>query len=230
MSTLAELLLLAFASIFWPILLVVAIVALRAPNTARLLLAFLAGGLLTTITVGLVVIYALEGSKLVTNAHKGVSPAVNIVVGGAALLVALVLRRRWQSKPLQPTGVDGGSAEPEQKPGRIDQALARGAWLAFVLGVVLDVVPGPFPLVAMKDIAQANYSVAETVAILLCFYLIMFAFIEVPLIGYVAAPTSTMQRTVRFNTWLARNAHRLSLWTLVIVGALLIVRGIIALA
>ena len=58
--------------------------------------------------------------------------------------------------------------------------LSRGAPLAFLAGVVLNIVPGVLPFVALRDIAELDYSVPATALTLLGFYVIMFAFIEVP--------------------------------------------------
>ena len=70
------------------------------------------------------------------------------------------------------------SSSPEAappRPGRIEQLLDRGAPLAFVAGIVFNIVPGVFPLIALKDIAELDYGIAETVVVLLGFYAIMFA-------------------------------------------------------
>ena len=42
---------------------------------------------------------------------------------------------------------------------------------------------------ALKDIAELDYAFAETLALVLGFYVIMFMLIEIPLIGYIVAPT-----------------------------------------
>ena len=107
--------------------------------------------------------------------------------------------------------------------------LDRGAPLAFVAGIICNIVPGVFPLVALKDIAEMDVSFVETVAILLGFYLIMFAFIEVPLVSYLVAPEWTNQATERFNAWLDRNSRRLGIAALGLVGVYLVIQGIIGL-
>ena len=61
---------------------------------------------------------------------------------------------------------------------------------------------------------------------LLAFYLIMFAFIEVPLVSYLVAPGWTEQATQRFNAWLDRNTRRVGIGALAGVGAYLVVKGI----
>ena len=62
MSNWLELLLLAIASTFWPTLITFVVLALRMPHPVEILLSFLIGGLLTTVTVGLVFVFALQHS------------------------------------------------------------------------------------------------------------------------------------------------------------------------
>jgi len=215
----AELVPLAIASAFWPVLLVVVLVALRAPHPARLLASFLAAALLTTVTVGLVVIYALQDTALVTTSRDSFDPAVQIAVGSIAIVVALVLRRRTSGAPAE--------QGPAPESTRIERMLDRGAPLAFVAGIVLNVFPGVLPFVALKNIAELDEGVATTIALLLGFYVIMFALIEVPLVGYLFAPAWTEQATRRFNAWLRANGSRLAVGALGIAGVFLVVSGIV---
>jgi hypothetical protein len=215
-----ELIPLAIASAFWPILLAVVVISLRAPHPGRLMLAFLAGGLLTTVTVGLVVIYALQGASLTSGSDSWFGPGLEITVGAAALAAAYILWKRYQR--------DGVKPKPERsEPGRTERMLDRGAPLAFVGGIVLNIVPGVVPVVALKNIAEGNYSFAETFGLVLGFYVIMFAFIELPLIGFAVAPEPTKRATASFNAWLDRNGHRLGIGALAVIGVYMIVRGIL---
>jgi len=219
-----ELLPLAIASAFWPILLAVVIVSLRAAHPVRLLFSFLVGGLLTTMTVGLIIIYALQDSTLTSRSRSTFDPWFQVAVGTLALLAAVVLWRRIGVPPEPPP------EEPvDAEPGRIERMLDRGAPLAFVAGIVLCVLPGVFPLIALKNIAELNVGVVETVSLLLGFYLIMFAFIEVPMVGYIVAPEWTSQATRHFNVWLDRNARRLGIGALGVAGGYLLVKGLVGL-
>ena len=219
-----ELIPLAIASAFWPLLLAVVIISLRAAHPPRLLVSFLLGGLLTTMIVGLIIIYALQNSSLVSRSKSSFDAAVYLAAGAIALAAGLLLARRVHSEPGRPREAED-AAKP---PGRLDRMLSRGAPLAFVAGVTLNIVPGVLPFVALKDIAELDYSVPATVLTLLGFYLIMFAFIEVPLAAYLVAPARTATETARFNDWLDRNWRRLAAYALVVLGVYLLVRGVVA--
>lgn len=219
-----ELLPLAIASAFWPLLLAVVVVSLRATHPPRLLVSFLAGGLLATMTVGLVVVHALQDSSLTDRSQTTFDPWAEVAVGCLALLAAVVLWRRTRARS------ETVPAEPvPAEPGRLERMLDRGAPLAFVAGILGCILPGPLPLVALKDIAEMDVGFAQTFALLLGFYLIMFAFIEVPLVGYFVAPVWTGQTTQKFNTWLDRNMRRVAIAVLGVAGAYLVVKGIVSL-
>jgi hypothetical protein len=61
----------------------------------------------------------------------------------------------------------------------------------------------------------------------LAFNVIMLALLELPLIGFVIAPEWTDGAVKRFREWFARNARRLASQVALVVGGLLIVRGVI---
>ena len=182
--------------------------------------AFLIGGLLTTMTVGLIVIYVLKDASLTSSSDSWFGPGVEIAAGVAALLLAYVLRARRQRPAPATAPADSG-------PSRMERMLDQGAPVAFLAGIVFNVVPGVVPLVALKDIAELDYGFAETVALLLGFYLIMFAFIEIPLAGYVVAPERTARLTARFNAWLDRTGPRVGIAMLALIGVYMIARGLL---
>ena len=144
-------LLLAVASAFWPVLLVVVLVSLRARRPVRLLVSFLVGGLLTTMTIGLVIIYALEGSSLTGHSKQTFEPWVKVTAGSLALLAAVVLWRDSRHRRSSPTG-----RAPTRRPGRLERMLEHGAPLAFAAGIIFNLFPGVFPLVALADIARGT--------------------------------------------------------------------------
>jgi hypothetical protein len=216
---LAEIVVLALASMVWPALVAVVVVALASPQPVKLLSVFLVASLLTTVTIGLVIVFVLRGSSLFSGSRPAFGPAVDLAAGVIALIAGLVVRR-------------GGSKEKAKHDGPTwtERTLSRGAPLAFLAGIVLNVVPGVFPFVAMKNIAGLDYSPAASVALVVGFYLIMFLPAEVPLGCYLFAPARTSVEVGRFNRWLARNVRQIAAVTLLVVGGYLVVRGIVGLA
>jgi hypothetical protein len=205
----------------WPALIAVVIVALGSSQPVKLLSFFLAGALLTTVSIGLVIVFVFRGSSLFSGSRPTFGPAVNIVLGAAALVAAHLVRRGGRPSEKRP--------RRERGPGWSERTLTRGAPLAFVVGIALNVLPGVFPLVALKNIAELDYAPGATVALVVGFYLIMFLPAEVPLGSYLVAPTRTAAAVDRFNSWLGRHARPMAVYALAAIGLYLIVRGIVAL-
>jgi hypothetical protein len=217
-GTLLQLFLLALAAALWPLLIAVVVVALRLPHPARLLSAFLAGALLTTVVLGMVIVRALQASRLTTSSRSTASAAVDFTVAVLLLLTAFILRRRHRTAPTARSG-----------PSWSERALGRGAALAFVAGIVLDIVPGFVPFVALNEIAQLHYSFAASLGLVIAFYLVMFVLIEVPLVGYLVSPERTAVLATRFNEWLTHNFLRIAIGAADVTAAFLIVRGAVKL-
>ncbi len=149
---------------------------------------------------------------------------MDITCGVLAILAAYALHRYRSARPHKP--------KPDRSDGHppwAERVLGKGGvFLAFGVGIVLNIVPGVVPLVAIKDIAALDVGAAETLAILAVFYVIMFAFVEIPLVGYVFAPSRTRVAVTRFNAWLNANGLRLAIGALLAAGLYLIVRGAVS--
>jgi hypothetical protein len=218
---LLELTLLAVASAFWPVLVVVDLVALRTPRPVPLLAWFLAGGLLTTISEGVVIVFALEGTTA-GSSRSSVSGWGNVIGGCIALLAAYVLRARAaRSNDERPA-----AQPPAKKASRTERMVAHGGPYAFGAGVVLNIFPGIFPLVALRTISSLSYGNGAKILLIFGLYLCTFALIEAPLIGLLVAPARVEPWVHGLNSWLDRNGKRIGIDALGVVGLILIVRGI----
>jgi hypothetical protein len=222
----AEIFLLAIAAMFWPFLLVVDVVAFRTSRPVAILVWFLVGGFLTTIGLGVLAVYLLRSSHVFPGASKPSTDAgTDLVVGFAAVAVALVAwHRRNHSRK-----TDSGNRSTSTSE-RIERLVAKGGVLAFVAGILTNVVPGVFPFIALKDIAELPYGPVATIALITGFYIVMFTFIEVPLLTYLLAPTWAETTVSSFNRWLEHNARKLVVGALTIFGLLEIAHGIVVLA
>jgi hypothetical protein len=217
-----EIFLLALGSAVWPLLIAVTIVALRSPNPPKLLSFFLVGSLLATISIGVAIVLALDDTSLVNRSRSTYDPVVYFIAGALMVIVGFVIRRLPERpKPApKPSGQNGDSWA--------ERAMTRGAPIAFVFGILLNILPGVLPFVALKNIAELDLGTTEVILTVTGFYLIMFVTVEVPLGAYFFAPERTALLTSRFNAWLSANGRRLGAWLCFLVGAILIVRGIFA--
>src|SRR5277367_3342107 len=78
---------------FWPLLLVVVVIAFETGQPMRILVWFYLGGLLTTLTVGSALVFALQDSPLMSGSRLPAAPGIDIVIGLLALLAAFLVRR-----------------------------------------------------------------------------------------------------------------------------------------
>ena len=209
-----ELIPLALLSAVYPTLVAVVVVALTAPRPARAMAFFLLGGMIASVGVGLVIVFALQGTSLVSGSSPPADPVVYFAVGAIALGLAVLVRRRPPSPP------KGDS--------KVSELLSRSqkAAVAFAAGLLIDLVPGAWYIVALKDIAQSGYSDAEIVIVVVAFCIIQYALIEIPLLGFVFAPVRAADLSRRFSTWLSDNSRTVAVAILVIGGCYMIIRGI----
>jgi hypothetical protein len=201
------------------------------PNTKKLMLGYLLGAYVTSITLGLLIVFSLNDSSSVSTAKKSLSPAEDIVVGLLLLLVAFVLgggrgerlreRRRERKEEKQ------GSGEPKKS--LPERMLGSGsARVTFAAGVILT-FPGVSYLTALDRIAKLDAGTAATVALVVGFCLMQQLLLEVPLLGYAFAPERTQGAVVSFREWLARNGRRAATTGAAVLGGLLLLRGLIGL-
>lgn len=212
-----------------PTLLAAVTVMLLLPNPKSLMLGYLGGALLTSISLGIVIVLAAEGSDVVGTSKHTVNPIADLVLGALLLTIAYVLHS-GRDKPVRERRTERKREKQEGKAAkqpRWQRELGKGdPRITFVIGMVLT-LPGASYLAALDSIAKLNYSDAASVLLVVLVNVIMLALLEIPLIGYIVAPDDTPARVERAKSALARHGrHWLVVGTLVI-GALLIVRGVI---
>ena len=156
---LASIFFLALLAMLNPTLLAAVTMMLLLPSPKKLMLGYLLGAYLTSITIGLLIVFSLDDSGSVEHrASTRSSPIEDIVVGLIALIVAYVLgggrteglrerRRRRKEEKKEKAG------EKESWPERM---LGRGdPRITFALGVVLS-FPGVSYLAALDRIAKLD--------------------------------------------------------------------------
>src|SRR5262249_19418911 len=190
----------------------------------RLLLGYLLGALMTSITLGLVIVFALDGSA--KTAQHSLSPALDLALGGILIVVAFAISRLDRPEASERRR-RRQEAKEKKGPPFWQRRLSQGsAWTTFVVGALLT-LPGASYLIGLHKIADGHYGTVATVASVLVFNLIMLAILELPLIGFLFAPDWTRDAVDRFRDWFTQNAGRLASRAALIIGALLILRGLI---
>ncbi|HET8863506.1 MAG TPA: GAP family protein [Solirubrobacterales bacterium] len=219
---------LAFLAALYPTLLAATTVMLLLPHPKRLLLGYLLGAAMTSVTLGLVIVFTLRHSGLVHTTQTTLGPGADIALGLLALTIALVLgtgrdqrvveRRRERQAAKGPSG-----------PPRWQRALSRGsARTTFVVGALLT-LPGATYITALYRIADENLADPVTVAVIIAFNLIMLMLLEIPLLAYAIAPDWTPKAVERFKTALRERGRGWAVRVAAALGLLMIARGVITL-
>jgi hypothetical protein len=211
-----------------PTLLGATTVMLLLDHPKRLLVGYLLGALMTSVTLGLVIVFTLDGSA--STAQHQLSPSLDLALGGILLVVAFMIRPGRQPR-------DGGKlaerrrrkkeAQGDKGPPLWQRKLSQGsARMTFVVGALLT-LPGASYLIGLHKIADQDPSTAGAIFWVLVFNAIMLVLLELPLIGFILAPEWTPRAVDRFKDWFSRNARTLAFRAALVIGVLLVVRGLI---
>jgi hypothetical protein len=223
----------AFAAAFNPTLLGATTVMLLLERPKRLLLGYLCGALLTSLTLGTLIVFAVDGSSGATStAQSTLSPAMDLTLGGLLILVAYLIRPGRIPRETGRLAERRRRREEKKKdkgPPKWQQKLSQGtAKTTFIIGALLT-LPGASYLIGLGHIADKDASVPATVAMILGFNVIMLVLIELPLLAFTFAPEWTPDAVDRFKAWFNRHSKMLSFRGALVIGALLIVKGTIEL-
>jgi hypothetical protein len=210
-----------------PTLLTATTVMLLLPSPKRLMLGYLAGAYTTGIIVGLAIVEWLHNSGVVSETKHTVAPGIDLALGAIALIAAYVvwsgsLARRRERRKLK-------HADRPKEPPKWQQALSGGSpRMTFLIGLLLS-FPGASYLAALTEIHRQGFGPAGDVLIVVAVNVVMLVLLEAPLIAFAVAPEWTPVAIDRFRGWMARNGGEAIAIALSVVGAVLILRGVLAL-
>ncbi|AKK25686.1 GAP family protein [Mycobacterium sp. EPa45] len=188
------------------------VVMLSRPRPHLQLAAFLSGGFVMGLSVGAVVLFALE-SHIPASAHFTL-PRVQLVIGSLALAAAAIVavtkgRRDRTVPPWLSRLLDGPSL-----------------WVAGVAGLGIA-LPSLDYLAALAVIASGTVDFAARFAALIAFNVVAFALVEIPLLAYLVAPQRTHAAMTSLNNWVRARRRREVAVLLAIVGAVLLAAGLV---
>lgn len=222
---------LALVTMLNPTLLAAVTLMLLLPSPKRLMLGYLLGAYTTSISVGLVIVFALHESSAVRTSQNTIGPVEDLVLGGLALLIAFVLgtdrdRGLRERRERRKSARSDGGEEKEPMPLRL---LGRGSpRISFVVGLLLS-FPGVAYLVALGHIDDLGAATIPTALLVIGFCLIQQTLLELPLVGYALAPDRTQDAVERLRAWLEQNGRRAGIVAAAAIGIALVVRGFVTL-
>jgi hypothetical protein len=223
-----DVVLFALAASFNPTLLAATTVMLLLDRPSALMLGYLLGALLTSITLGLVIVFSLTGSSTTNTTQNTLNPAVDIALGVIALVLAYVIWRGHVAR-MRERRKARRAAKPDKGPPRWQRELSKGSpRTTFVVGALLT-LPGASYLAGLNEIHKQALGTPASVLAVLGFNVVMLWLLEVPLVGFVVAPTWTPRAIDRARSWVSRHSHMFAVRGFTLVGVLLIGKGVVGL-
>jgi hypothetical protein len=223
-----QVILLSLTASLNPTLVAATTVMLLLDKPTRLMLGYLLGAYMTSITLGLVIVFSLSNSSTTNTTKNTLSPAVDIGLGALALAISFVLYT-GRHEGLRERRRERKAAKPDKGPPRWQRALSKGsARTTFIVGALLT-LPGASYLAGLDQIHKLKYSTTVTVLLVIGFNLVMLWLLEVPLASFVVAPQWTPRAITRAKLWVSRHAHDFAVRGSALVGLLLVTKGIVGL-
>lgn len=215
------------------------------------LLAFWFGGIVAGVAVGIAVLIllhdvALGSIEAAVSAINEVRSAVIFLAGehlrislGVLALVGLaVMLARDRARMRMPVAVGGSEfsvVSPAPRKGRFSSAIADRThamldsgliWPAFVVGLMSTFPPIEGPMV-LTVIMGSRAAAGAQFSAFIVFTILVLAFIEIPLVSYLAAPEKTEAAMRRMNEWITAHRRRILQTLMAVTGVLLVVQGVI---
>jgi hypothetical protein len=180
--------------------------------------AYLAGAIIMSLVMGLVVIAILRNTGLNLNQQRTPRYGLRLGLGLLMLAVGAVLARR---KPKLP--------DPDKKQGLVSRMIADPApRSAFAVGLLLF-APGITFIAAVQVIATANASIELTTVAIIVVVVINALLVWLPLLVHIFAPGVTTRNLTAFNGWLRANGNKILIVVLVVGGVIVAVSGLLGL-
>lgn len=189
---------------------------LLAPRPARLLLAYLAAGLLISLSVGVAVVLGFHATAP-SHGSSAVRYGIDVGLGLAALAYAAASTAGWSPPTL-------GAREPR-----------RGSWsgrlrdpsgaLAATAGGVTN-LPGLYYIAGLIAIVETGPTVANGVFQVLVYNVLRFAVPLGALLCVVVDPERTRRLVDGVHAWGTRHSRRLAIAVAAVVGLYLVGKGL----
>jgi hypothetical protein len=206
-----------------PTALLVAAVFLGSASPRRACVLYLAGAIVMTAVMAVIVFAVLRAGHLYRPAEHQARYGLRLGLGVLSLLGAAYVLWRSRRRP------DPCKEQKEKKEGVIARMVARPGRMATFLVGVLVYSPSATFVAAVSVVASSGSDTARSLAALTFVIVITVAFVWLPLVLYLLAPERTTLLLGRFNAWLRSHGHQLLAVALAAAGVVLAVNGILGL-
>jgi hypothetical protein len=211
---------LAFLAALTPTAIVVAAVYLGSASPRKTSLFYLAGAVVMSTLIGVIVVLALHSGHLSHPQQR--TPRYGLRLGlGVVALAAGIINARRKAKP---------TLSATKKPGLMSRLMARPSPLtAFITGLLIF-APSVTFIAAVQVVATAqagDAAIAGALALIVAIYVLG---VWAPFALYLIAPDATTRKLKAFDGWLRAHRHTLLVGGLMLAGLILILNGTLGLA
>jgi hypothetical protein len=216
---------LALLAAITPTALLVVAVFLGAANPRRIVLLYLAGAVVMTVVIAVVVFVVLRSGHLYKPHQRQARYGLRLGLGLLLLLAGAFVLRRSRKPP------DPAKAEKKKQkgPGLISRMIAQpGPKEAFIVGILVY-SPSLTFIAAVQTVATSKDSVSAAVLALVLVEVITLLFVWVPFLLYLLMPDRTGRLLGSFNAWLRSHGHQILVGALLAAGVVVTIDGILGL-
>ncbi|MGO8959340.1 MAG: GAP family protein [Streptosporangiaceae bacterium] len=211
---------LAFLAALTPTVVLIAAAYLGSATPRRTSLFYLAGAVVMSVVIGVIVIVALHTGHLSQPRQRTPRYGLRLGLGIVAAAASIVMARR-HPKP-------AGAAK--KKPGPMARLMERPSPLtAFLTGLIIF-APSVTFIAAVQVIATSKASDPVIAGSLALIVAIDVLGVWVPYVLYLIAPDLTTRKLKAFDHWLAAHKQVLLVGGLAVAGLILTLNGILGLA
>ena len=206
---------LALLSALSPTALLITAVYLGSARPGLTSLFYLAGAVLVSVVMGVVVLFALRSAGLNHPDQRAARYGLRLGLGALLLAAAFIATRKPRSR-----------TPAKVRHGLLSRMVADPAPLsAFVVGLLVF-APGVTFIAALQVIATARADLEVTTLAVLLVVVINVLLVWLPITLHLVAPHATEKRLKAFNSWLRANGRTVLTGVLVAAGGIMLFDGI----
>jgi hypothetical protein len=224
-NAIGELLPLAVALAVGPLPIIAVMLILTSEGARSKGVAFVGGrlvGLVLLVGAALVIFSAIDDPTLGHRGHP--SPVVSILRIAVGVVLIGLAARMWRRHRAEPDG------QPSPLVRRVDGLTVRGSFGMGLAVTAIDPASISIGILVGLDIAAARLPVLADVLFLVAFVLASTLTVTGPVLAYLAGGEAAQRRLTGLKSWLLTNEKTVMMVLFVLIGAMLIGRGIRELA
>lgn len=214
-------------------LLVVATLLAKEQHPMRHALVFLAAAAAVTLLVGFLVVETLGSTGLENRQrHRTVSPAIDLGIGIAILVMVPFLARRTPEKQQQrkkrkeARKADRETTRSPRSIRRRRREREAGLLAAVALGLFVG-SPSPLYLASLHSLSKDQPDAAVGTFEVLLIAMVVLLMAEIPIFLYALAPERTTAQLKAANAWLSRHGHILLVLGATAAGCYFTIHGLV---